>query len=198
MASSRKLHLRKIALCVLVAIVVLLLTEVIFRPHVLLQSLAAGLYRWQKYPSSERIFSHNAKKDKGIATANLGKSLYRQNRFAEADSVYTQAGAKQTKDDVFYDLGNSQYRQQKYSAALKNFRKAILNSPQDMDAKANYELTLKKLQKQPPPPQENKQDEQEKRKREEIKNILNGLDNKESNDRKQNQNSYGPSDNQWW
>lgn len=199
MVNKLKLRRRKLALVMLILIALYLLVELLLRPQVLLQSLASAFYGWNNYPAAERIFAHNAKKDKGIAQANLAKSLYRQNEYSQADSASAVAAEKLAQPDIFYDQGNSLYRQNKFEEALKSYKKAILNAPKDLDAKANYELTLRKLQKLPtPPPQENQQDKQEKRKQEEIKNILDGLDNKESSDRKQNQKSLSPSETQWW
>ncbi len=55
-------------------------------------------------------------KNDAPANANLAKCLYRQNRFAEADSAATIAlNSAKDKKDILYDRGNIAYKQQDYS-----------------------------------------------------------------------------------
>jgi tetratricopeptide (TPR) repeat protein len=183
-------------LILLLLILLFLLTELLFRPLVVRQSLAQQLYKLKRYENTEKLLARNARKDKGIANANLAKSLYRQQRYTEADSTSALATANHPKASIYYDRGNAEFQNRKFEAALKSYRKALLADPEDKDTKANYELTLRKLQMQPPPPP--KPQQEDKQKQEEIKNILGGLDNKESSDRQQNKKPGNPGQGKWW
>jgi len=191
---------KTIALAILAVIVIFLLLETLFRPQVFRQSLAQQLYRMGKYQSAQKLLEKNLSKDKGIAPQNLAKTLYKQKQYVEADSVAALTSKKASRADSYYDRGDIAYQQQQYEKALEHFRKALLADPNDKDTKANYELTLRKLQNQPQqkqtPPQQQKQKQEQQK--EEIKNILGGLDNKESSDRQQERKPVSPEAPRWW
>lgn len=188
-----KVNKRKLLLIVLIAILLLLIFEVLLRPKAVSQSLASMLYKAKNYPRAEKIFSKYAGKGDEKANANLAKSLYKQEKYQQAEEPAT--NAKNQKSQA-YDLGNIAYRQGAYQKAAENFKRAMLSDPNDQDAKANYELSLKKSDKQAPKPEP--KEDPDKDKKEEIRNILGGLDNKESNDRKQqNRQNELPPD-KWW
>ena len=189
---------RRNIIIIIAVILVLLILELIFRPKVLRQSLAEPFYKAKKYSRAEDLFRKNSLKSDALANANLAKCLYRQNRFAEADSAASIAlNSAKDKKDILYDLGNIAYQQKDYSKALKDYKEALLLNPEDDDLRANYELTLRKMNKQPPPAvglQQNKDD----KKKEAIRNILEGLDNKESTDRQQLRSKQSLKTDKWW
>lgn len=190
------LRLKFLLPALLLLILLFFLFELLFRPQVPVQSLAEQLYKLRKYEPAAKLLEKNTTKDKGIANANLAKSLYKQNRYAEADSIYALAAETLSKAGVHYDKGNTEFQQKDFEQALKSYRKALLKDPNDADAKANYELTLRKLQMEPPP--QTKPQDKDRQKQEEIKNILGGLDNKESSDRQQNRQPGDPGKGKWW
>ncbi|HOM79760.1 MAG: tetratricopeptide repeat protein [Candidatus Cloacimonadota bacterium] len=189
---------RRNIIIIIVVILALLILELIFRPKVVRQAFAEPFYRAKKYPQAENLFRKNSTKNDAPANANLAKCLYRQNRFAEADSAATIAlNSAKDKKDILYDRGNIAYKQQDYSKALRDYKEALLLNPEDDDLRANYELTLRKMNKQPPPAvglQQNKDD----KKKEAIRNILEGLDNKESTDRQQLRSKQSLKTDKWW
>ena len=191
---------RKIILVILVLLALGLALELLFRPKVISNSWANGLYKMQRYESAARHFKRNADKEDDIAFANLGKSLYQQGKYKDALAPAEKAMQDKPKSaSRNYDLGNIAYRQNDYKAALEHFRKAMMLDPQDRDAQANYELTQKKLEQHPPksePKPDQKQEQQQKQ--EDIRNILGGLDSKESSDRKSNQVPGAQGGDKWW
>lgn len=195
-----KLNKRHYILIALLLIVLFLLLELLFRPQVLSQSLAETLYKMKNYRLPEKIFAHNADKADDLATANLAKSKYRQGDYPEALKAAKDAlNAKPGSASRNYDAGNASYRSGDYEAAQDYYREAMLKDPRDMDAKANYELSRKKLQKQPQPkPDPQEQPRKDQQKQEDIRNILGGLDNKESSDRKQDQGKSAAGGDKWW
>ena len=189
---------RWIILSVIVIIIVMLFLELIFRPKVIRQSFADSFYQAKNYNKAENLFRKNATNNDTAAFANLAKSLYKQNRFAEADSAITLAlNNTKGKKDVLYDRGNIAYQQKEYQKALNDYKEALLLNPDDDDLRANYELTLRKLQKQPNP-QPLSQQNKDNQKEEDILNILKGLDNKESTDRQQQKSKQSFKTNKWW
>ncbi|MBP7333122.1 MAG: tetratricopeptide repeat protein [Candidatus Cloacimonas sp.] len=189
---------RRIILIVIAVILLLLILELLFRHKAVRQSFADSFYRAKKYPRAEELFRKNTKSSDVTANANLAKCLYRQNRFAEADSAAEIAlNNAKDKKDILYDSGDIAYQQKDYQKALKHFKEALLLDPEDEDLRANYELTLRKLQKQSPPAaqiQQNKDNQEQ----EAIRNILKGLDNKESTDRQQLKQKQSSKTDKWW
>ncbi|HQM16484.1 MAG TPA: tetratricopeptide repeat protein [Candidatus Cloacimonas sp.] len=189
---------KRIILLVIVIIILMLILELLLRPKVIRQSFADSFYQAQKYNKAENLFRKNTTNNDAAAYANLAKSLYKQNRFAEADSAISIAlNNAQDKKDILYDRGNIAYLQKDYQKALKDYKEALLLNPNDDDLQANYELTLRKLQKQPNP-QPLMQQNEDKHKDEDILNILKGLDNKESTDRQQQKPKQSFKTDKWW
>ncbi len=187
---------KRTALLILLILFLVLIAELLLRPKVFTQALSEQLYRLKQYPLAEKLLQHNAKKDKGIANTNLAKSLYQQGKLPDAETASEAGIQKNPSSNALYDRGNIAYKQEDYKKALEHYKKALLKNPNDSDLKANYELTLRKLENQPPPPPKQEPDKQ---KQEEIRNILGGLDNKESSDRKQNEKANnGAPHSKWW
>lgn len=190
--------LRRIILLTVAVIVLLLLLEILLQPKALRQTFADTFYKARNYKQAEKLLRKNTIKNDATAFSNLGKCLYKQNQYPEADSAISLALEKtKNKKDLLYDRGNTAYQQKEYQKALDDYKEALLLNPNDEDLRANYELTLRKIQKQPTPqPQvtQNKNNQKE----EEIRNILKGLDNKESTDRQQQKSSQSSKTDKWW
>lgn len=195
-----KLNKRKYVLIAISIILLFIILELVLRPRVLRQSLASSLYQLKQYELAEKILGKAADQGDDLAAANLAKSKYRQQDYAGARAAAEEAlEATPEKATRNYDAGNAAYRAQDYEAAAASFRKAMLADPKDLDAKANYELSRKKLQQQSQPkPQPNPQPNEDEQKQEDIRNILGGLDSKESSDRQQKQNNGSAGGDKWW
>ncbi|GAB1468719.1 hypothetical protein MASR2M64_14660 [Candidatus Cloacimonadota bacterium] len=195
-----KLKRKHLLLLLLVLIVLGFIFELVVRPKVISQSLAEFLYKNKGYHAAQKIFTRNSKDGDATAAANMAKSLYKQDKFKDAQKYSEQAlGKANDKAALNYDSGNIAYKQGDYKSAVERYRKALLQNPKDADTKANYELALKMMQSQPqkPPPSE-QEEKKDPKKQEEIKNILGGLDNKESSDRKQQNPQKGLPSIDWW
>jgi len=103
---------------------------------------------------------------------NTASTLYELKKYKEALDEFSRLdpGRLQLgKGDFYYNLGNSHYRLGQFPQALENFKKSLLQNPDDVDGKKNFELTLKKIQeqkqkqdqKQQPQDQKNQQQEQQ-------------------------------------
>lgn len=192
-----KANPRRIAVIAILIIVLFFLAEVVLRHKAFTQSIADLFYQAKRYSTAEKIFTRNGSKGDKIASANLAKSLYKQERYADATGPSADALAQDSIHSALnYDAGNIAYKQGDYQSALEHYRRALLQNPNDADTKANYELTMRKLQQQPPPPKQ--EENKDEKAQEDIRNILGGLDNKESSDRKQQRPNQDIPPDKWW
>jgi hypothetical protein len=93
---------------------------------------------------------------------NTASTLYQLNKYKEALAEFSQIDAEKTglsKADFHYNLGNSFYKTEDYQNALSHFKKSMTENPDDLDAKRNFELTLKKIKEQEK--EQDKKDEQD-------------------------------------
>lgn len=82
---------------------------------------------------------------------NTASALYQLKKYEEAlreFSTITPRKMAIPQSSFSYNLGNTYYRMGKYQEALDQYKKSIIHAPNDLDAKKNYELTLKKLNEQ--------------------------------------------------
>jgi len=80
-----------------------------------------------------------------------GAALFGLSRFDEATQEFlraTEARATPLKAAAFYNLGNGFFKQEKYGDAIAAYRRALALDPNDMRAKWNLELALKKKREQ--------------------------------------------------
>ncbi len=191
---------RKALLIILAALLLILILELVFRPHVLLNSLGRELLNLKRYESAEKLFARNQERDDAVAAGNLAKSRYKNGNYTEAASASEEALAKDPQAAALhYDRGNIAFQQEDYQAAIRSYEEALLADPRDEDVKANLELALRKLDENPPPPEPDKDEsEEEQRSEEELRNILEALDNLEARDRKNQNEKTPPKTQNWW
>lgn len=85
------------------------------------------------------------------AKFNLGDALYKQQRYDEAEKIFTALAADSTRSDLdrahsFYNLGNSLFQQKKYQEALSAFKRSLRLNPADLETKYNYAYTKKYIE----------------------------------------------------
>lgn len=189
---------KRIVLIILLVLALLLLLELILRPEVFRNSLASALFNGERYQKAAELYAANG--DDSTAKANLGKALYKEGRAEEAQAAFDEALANsKAKAELYYDRGNAAFANKDYQAAVENYTESLLLDSGDKDAKANLELALRKLLENPPPPQQKQnEDKQQDRSEEEVRNILEALDNKEAQDRKEQQTQAPQRSENWW
>lgn len=78
-------------------------------------------------------------------------TLYSQNKFQEAQKLYTQIiNAKYSSPELYYNLGNAYYRLQKFTDAIYCYEKAKLLTPSDNDINHNLEFAKLSITKRIP------------------------------------------------
>ena len=85
------------------------------------------------------------------ATFNLGDALYKQQRFDEAEKIFTALAADSTRNNLdrahsYYNLGNSLFQQKKYQEALAAYKRSLRLNPADLETKYNYAYTKKYIE----------------------------------------------------
>lgn len=200
-------RLQLILALILLILVLALLLELILAPQLLRGSLAATHYKAGRYDKASRIYQQlrEQKPRDQIAPHNEAKAMYKKGDFPAASSTLKDLETKRKNDPgLEYDLGNAAFKQNDFKAAVDHYKQAILLDPKDYDAKANYELALRKLneqqQKAQNQPQAQPRDpgEQKKEENPDYDNVLGALDQREALDRQQTQKPRVSKPKNWW
>lgn len=113
---------------------------------------------------------------------NTAAALYQLKKYQEALDEFSSIDPSKlgTSAPAFhYNLGNAYYRLEQYPQALESYKRGLLLDPDDVQAKKNYELTLKKIREQQQQPQQQEQQddqaeaERQKQKYEAMMQFLN-------------------------
>lgn len=148
--------------------------------HQLLQKGDAA-YKNKDFTSAEQFYRQvdvNGKSS-GRAAYNLGNCLYQQQRFDEAIVQYQKATQQLWKPEdealAYYNLGNAFFEKQDYPKSIEAYKNALRRNPNDLAAKKNLMLAMRKLQQQQnqqnrPPQQPNPSPKNQKSKQNEQEN----------------------------
>lgn len=92
---------------------------------------------------------------------NLGNSLAQQGKFDEAVTAFEKfkdmSDSPEDRSKADYNIGNIFGNQEKWDKAAEQFRQSLRQNPEDPEAKYNYELANRLLQKQEQQQQEQQQ-----------------------------------------
>ncbi|MCK5051236.1 MAG: hypothetical protein KAS53_05840 [Candidatus Cloacimonetes bacterium] len=119
-------------------------------------------YEKEDFENSERNFKRNAikyPKDSRLHF-NQANAQVKNGLLEEAEQNYKLALNNEKFKDrskALQNLGNVKFLQKDYKNAIKNYRDALVENPQNLDARYNYELTARMLQRQ----QEQKQQQEQ-------------------------------------
>lgn len=94
---------------------------------------------------------------------NLGNSLAQQGKFDEAVTAFEKfkdmSDSPEDRSKADYNIGNIFGNQEKWDKAAEQFRQSLRQNPEDPEAKYNYELANRLLQKQEQQEQQQQQDQ---------------------------------------
>ncbi|MEF3694298.1 MAG: tetratricopeptide repeat protein [Candidatus Cloacimonadota bacterium] len=200
---------KKLRLAAWLALVPLLLLvlELLIAPKLGRSSLAELLFKRNAINSAAELYKKNlsGSEDDSVALANYAKTLYKKGEYSAAqDSLRRVLEHENPGTDLLYDMGNIAFQQEKYQEALDFYKQALLRNPEDYELKANYELALRKLNQDQPPQQkpENEEEQQEEQPEssdlDDIRNLLDALDQKESLDRQNQEKDQDGGVRNWW
>ncbi len=133
------------------------------------------------------------------AKFNLGDALYKQQRYDEAEKIFTALAADSTRSDLdrahsFYNLGNSLFQQKKYQEALSAFKRSLRLNPADLETKYNYAYTKKYIEDNQQGGGGGGDNNQNQNNQNQDQNQQGGGQNDQQNDQNQDQNQQGNDD----
>lgn len=192
-----------ILLALSILIVILFVIDLLFRPYAFFTSLGKEFYKAGKYEKAEELFAKKAKDYDGTALSNRAKAKYKEGDFETSAELGEEAlRCEPDNANYHYDRGNSAFEAGDMEKAIKYYEEAILRNPDDKDTRENLELALSKLLTNPQEPQQQDQDEDkdesQDQDQQELRNILEALDNMESRDRRQSSPQAPPKSDNWW
>jgi tetratricopeptide (TPR) repeat protein len=127
-------------------------------------------YRKQNFTEAEVDYRRGleANKDSYEAHYNLGDALFKQDKYAEAQTEFeTAAKMLDRKEDkerfakAMHNIGNCNFAQQQYDKAVAAYQDALRANPKDNDTRYNLVKAMELLQQQQQQQQQNK--DQQKR-----------------------------------
>ena len=133
------------------------------------------------------------------AKFNLGDALYKQQRYDEAEKIFTALAADSTRSDLdrahsFYNLGNSLFQQKKYQEALSAFKRSLRLNPADLETKYNYAYTKKYIEDNQQGGGGGSDNNQNQNNQYQDQNQQGDGQNDQQNDQNQDQNQQGNDD----
>jgi Ca-activated chloride channel family protein len=137
-----------------------------FEPAAKRNQTGIKAYEEQKYEDALNAFlsAKGLRPDSALLKNNTASALYQMKKYQEALEEFSKIDpekAKLSKSQFYYNLGNSYFRLNQFEKALENYKKSLIEDAGDIDAKKNYELTLKKME------EKNKKDQEKKDKKDE-------------------------------
>ncbi len=122
-------------------------------------------YRKQNFTEAEVDYRRGleANKDSYEAHYNLGDALFKQDKYAEAQTEFeTAAKMLDRKEDkerfakAMHNIGNCNFAQQQYDKAVAAYQDALRANPKDNDTRYNLVKAMELLQQQQQQQQQNK------------------------------------------
>jgi len=130
---------------------------------------------------------------------NTASTLYQLKKYKTALEEFSKIDPERSgisKPEFLYNLGNAFFRLNQYEKALESYKNSLILNPDDINAKKNYELALKKLEEQKNKqnqdqkrnPEKEKEDQQEKnKKKNQHQNLMQYLNQNEKKQMKKKQ-----------
>lgn len=128
-------------------------------------------YRKEEYNQAEVDYRRALGKNEDSFEAhyNLGNSLFKQEKYPEAQEQFETARKliKEKEDtkkaaDIDHNLGNCYFAQQQYDKAVAAYQSSLRNNPKDHDTRYNLVKAMQMLQQQQQNQQQQQEQEQEK------------------------------------
>lgn len=156
------------------------------------------LYEKGNYAGSETQYHRAEGIDEPVpdASFNVGDALYKQGKYQEAAGNFSES-ADASKEpgkqaEALYNLGNALLKDNKFSEAIEAYKKSLLISPDNIQAKYNLAYAqdqLKKQQEQQKQDQENKDQKQDQDQKDQNKDKQKQDQDKNDQNKDQQQNN---------
>jgi tetratricopeptide (TPR) repeat protein len=168
-----------------------------FEPAAKKNQAGISAYREKKYDEALKQFlsAKGIKPDLPELKNNTAASLYQLKKYKEALEEFSKINAEKAavpKSDLYYNLGNSFFRLDQFDKALAYYKKSLLENAEDIQAKKNFELTLKKLQQQQDKQDQNKDQNQDQKQDQNQQNKDKNKDQEKQDQMQQKQQKHQP------
>lgn len=139
-----------------------LFSDVVNYDKVIRNLKGVKFYEKEDFENSEDNFKRNAIKYPTDARLhfNQANAQVKNGLLEEAEQNYKLAlnnDKFKDRSKALHNLGNVKFLQKDYKNAIKNYRDALIEDPQNIDARYNYELAARMLQRQQEQKQQQKQ-----------------------------------------
>ena len=125
------------------------------------------------------------------ASYNLASALYRQQDYQGAKVALESVQSENLPSDYHYNKGDAALALKDYKTAVDEFRAALLQSPDDLDAKENYIYAKKMLENQ-----QNQDQNQDQQNQDQDQNQDQNQDQQNQQDHNQDRNQQDSNNNQ--
>ena len=122
------------------------------------------------------------------ASYNLASALYRQQDYQGAKAALESVQGENLPSDYHYNKGDAALALKDYKTAVDEFRAALLQSPDDLDAKENYIYAKKMLENQQNQNQNQNQNQQNQDQNQDQQNQQDQNQDRNQQDSNNNQN----------
>jgi len=121
-------------------------------------------FQQEKFQEAQESYqqARAARPDAPEILYNLGNIHYRLSEFPQAEGLYKRSSldfGPGRRALASYNLGNTFYREKRLGSALEAYREAIRLDPKDLDAKYNYELVMRAMEKEEAPKPKEQEEE---------------------------------------
>ncbi|MCL2063503.1 MAG: tetratricopeptide repeat protein [Candidatus Cloacimonetes bacterium] len=180
-----------------------------------------GRREWNNnnFEEAERHFRENAIENPNIGEFhfNRGTALYKQDYFEEAQREFQIALNDRNfedRDQIFHNMGNIAFNTGDYEQALELFRRSLIENPDNIDSRVNFELTRQIIQQQEQESdgggdsdeneeqeqqeQQQQQNQQEDQDRNESERILQAIEQMQEQERDREQQAPGQRRGRFW
>lgn len=132
------------------------------------------------------------------ASYNLASALYRQQDYQGAKVALESVQSENLPSDYHYNKGDAALALKDYKTAVDEFRAALLQSPDDLDAKENYIYAKKMLENQQNQNQnqQNQDQNQDQQNQDQDQNQDQNQDQQNQQDQNQDRNQQDSNNNQ--
>ena len=153
-------------------------------------------YQEKQYMLAEEAYRKSIEKKPSLKGAyNLGNTLYQQNRYEEAIQQYDEAIAKAGNPEelarAYYNKGTALMGAQNYGESIESLKNALVNDPNNLEAKQNLfiakRLLQQQMQQQQQQQQEQNQEQQEQEQQEQQEQQQQEQEQEQQQQQDQNQ-----------
>ena len=164
--------MKKLLILLLILPVLPLFSEFITYDKVHRNKKGIKNFEKQDFEEADELFQENSvnNPDEGTLHFNRGTSLYKNGDFATAEKEFNLALRDQTfseKSQTYHNLGNIKFQEKEYKDAIKYYRQSLIEDSENPEARYNYELASRMLQRQQQQQQNQQQQNQDENKDEE-------------------------------